>query len=131
MPRNISYNGRVFRSVSNTTNGEVSSETLFSYRHENAIVWATYAGGGISFGTLIAVVNDDDSLEMRYQHVNAQGELMTGRCRSVPEMLSDGRIRLHESWQWTCGDCSSGQSVVEEVKPLERDNKLTDEQFGS
>jgi hypothetical protein len=46
--------------------------------------------------------------------VNIQGELMTGICRSTPEILPDGRIRLHESWQWTSGDESRGFSVVEE-----------------
>ena len=57
----------------------------------------------------------DGSLDIRYHHVNAKDELMTGICRSVPEVLSDGRLRLHEKWQWTSGDSSSGESVVEEV----------------
>jgi hypothetical protein len=52
---------------------------------------------------------------MRYQHINSAGELMTGSCRSVPERTIDGRYRLRESWRWTCGDGSSGESVVEEV----------------
>jgi hypothetical protein len=52
---------------------------------------------------------------MRYQHVNARGELMTGQCRSTPEVLPDGRLRLRESWQWTSGDGTSGESVVEEI----------------
>ena len=53
---------------------------------------------------------------MRYHHVNAAGELMTGVCRSTPELLPDGRVRLHERWQWTSGDGSSGESVIEEVR---------------
>jgi hypothetical protein len=40
---------------------------------------------------------------------------MTGICRSTPEILPDGRIRLHEKWQWTSGDRSSGESIVEEI----------------
>jgi hypothetical protein len=53
---------------------------------------------------------------MRYHPVNDAGELMTGRCRSTPELLPDGRLRLHERWQWTSGDGSEGESVVEEVR---------------
>ncbi len=53
---------------------------------------------------------------MRYQHVNRDGELMTGHCRSTPELLPDGRLRLHESWQWTSGDGSRGESIIEEIK---------------
>lgn len=35
---------------------------------------------------------------MRYHQVNDRGELMTGTRRSIPELLPEGRIRLHESW---------------------------------
>ena len=109
------YDNKVFCSVTNTSNGEVSSETTFHYHQKGRIVWADYAGRAITKGFLIATVQDDDSLDMRYQHVNTQGELMTGRCHSTPERLPDGRIRLLERWQWTSGDGSSGESVVEEV----------------
>jgi hypothetical protein len=51
---------------------------------------------------------------MRYHHVNTNGELMTGICRSTPELLPSGKIRLHEEWQWTSGDGSKGKSIVEE-----------------
>ena len=52
---------------------------------------------------------------MRYHHVNTKGELMTGICESTPEVLSNGKIRLHEEWKWTSGDCSYGKSIVEEI----------------
>ncbi|WP_338876603.1 n-acetylglutamate synthase [Spirosoma sp. SC4-14] len=109
------YDNKIFRSVANTDNGEVSGETLFYYHQQDRIVWADYSGGAIIKGFLIATVQDDQSLEMRYEHINAQHELMTGRCKSIPEQLPDGRIRLHERWQWTSGDQSSGESVIEEV----------------
>jgi hypothetical protein len=107
----INYNGRTFRSVSNTDNGEVSAETIFHYRQEGSIVKATCSGGGILAGSLIAVVDENGVLDMRYQHVNERYELMTGTCVSTPEILEDGKIRLHEEWQWT----SKGRSVVEEI----------------
>ena len=112
----INYNNRRFVSVSNSESGEVSAETVFHYHQQDNFVWATYEGGSVFFGTLIAKVSDDGSLDMRYQHINKQGELMTGVCKSTSEILSDGRIRLYETWQWTCGDCSTGKSVVEEIK---------------
>jgi len=40
---------------------------------------------------------------------------MTGKCKSRPEILENGKIRLHERWQWTCGDMSKGTSVLEEI----------------
>jgi hypothetical protein len=110
------YDGKSFRAVVNAENGEVGSETVFHYHQDGNIVWAEYSGGSIAKGSIIAVVQPDDSLDMRYHHVNVSGDLMTGRCRSVPERLDDGRLRMHETWQWTSGDQSSGQSVIEEVK---------------
>ena len=109
------YDNKTFRSVTNTPNGEVSGGTLFHYHQQGQIVWADYSGGAIVKGFLIAVVQPDNSLDMRYEHVNTLGELMTGRCQSTPEYLIDGRIRLHERWQWTSGDGSSGESIVEEI----------------
>ncbi|MCU0443930.1 MAG: n-acetylglutamate synthase [Microscillaceae bacterium] len=112
----IDYNHRIFKSVQNTPNGEVNGDTTFYYHQVNDRVWANYSGGGIEIGTLIAKVDAEDNLEMLYQHLNQNGEFMTGKCHSTPEILADGRIRLHEVWQWTSGDFSQGESIVEEVK---------------
>ncbi len=111
----IDYDGRRFRSVENSGSGEVGPETVFGYRQDGDVVSATYEGGDVRFGTLIATADGEGNLDARYGHVNASGELMTGECRSTPEMLPDGRLRLHEEWRWTSGDGSSGRSVVEEI----------------
>lgn len=111
----INYDNKTFASVENSETGEVSGETVFHYHQKDDLVWAEYAGGSIRFGNLIAKVTNGDCLEMRYQHLNASGELMTGKCRSTPEILHDGRIRLFEKWQWTSGDLSEGASIVEEI----------------
>lgn len=111
----ITYHDRRFRAVETAANGEVSGETRFHYRQRGDVVWGTYEGGGVRQGTLVATVDAAGGLDMRYAHVNAHGELMTGLCRSTPEVLPDGRLRLHERWQWTSGDESAGTSVVEEL----------------
>ncbi|HEY0427222.1 MAG TPA: hypothetical protein VGC76_05400 [Pyrinomonadaceae bacterium] len=111
----INYDGRIFKSVKNSETGEVSSETRFYYHQTENLVWAQYAGGRIVFGSLIAKCDEEGNLDMRYQHLNKNGELMTGKCVSAPEILGNGKIRLHENWQWTSGDLSKGTSVVEEI----------------
>jgi hypothetical protein len=111
------YNNKTFASTSNTSNGQVSPQTVFHYHQEGHVAWAEYAGGSILRGTLIATVNkDNNELDMRYQHVDIDGALMTGQCRSRPEVLDDGRVRLYEKWKWTSGDRSEGESVIEEVR---------------
>lgn len=112
----LSYDGRKFRPVLNTPNGEVNSETLFHYRQDGDLLTATYEGGGIRAGQMIGFVRGDSSLEFCYQHVSDAGELRAGKCKSVPKVLEDGRLRLAETWQWSTGDQSTGESVVEEVR---------------
>jgi SAM-dependent methyltransferase len=111
----LSYHERIFASVANSASGDVGAATRFHYRQEGGTVWATYRGGAVRLGTLIARVLPDDSLDVRYQHVTTGGELKAGRCLSRPEVLADGRIRLHERWQWTEGGSDAGESIVEEV----------------
>ncbi|MBL7951232.1 MAG: n-acetylglutamate synthase [Flavobacteriales bacterium] len=110
----IDYNDRRFRPVQNTENGETSDETVFHYRQVGEVVTSTYAGGRIRHGHLIALVDENGALDMRYHQVNDLGQLMTGICTSVPELLPDGRVRLHETWRWTSGDRSAGSSILEE-----------------
>jgi hypothetical protein len=107
--------GRVFRSVSNTGNGEVGADTLFHYRQTADIVTADYRGGSIVVGHLIARVLAGGRLDVRYHHLNDRGDLMLGTCISTPERLPDGRLRFKEKWQWLSGDRSSGYSEIEEV----------------
>jgi hypothetical protein len=111
----VDYNDRFFRGLANSEGGDVGGETLFHYRQQGDVVWATYEGGAVRFGTLTALVREDGRLDVRYQQVAASGEFKAGRCVSVPEVLPDGRLCLHESWRWTEGGVGSGHSRVIEV----------------
>ena len=111
----MNYNNKRFRPISNTENGETSNETIFKYQQVGNILSSEYSGGKIKYGHLIGLVDSDGNIEMRYHQVNHKGELMTGICKSTPEILESGKIRLHESWKWTSGDFSEGQSVIEEI----------------
>lgn len=110
----INYNNKSFRPISNTENGETSNETVFIYKQAGNILTSEYSGGKIMKGHLIGIVDENGKIEMRYHQVNEKGELMTGVCKSIPEILSNGKIRLHENWEWTSGHKSKGQSIIEE-----------------
>lgn len=110
----INYNGKVFCPISNSENGETSAETTFVYRQVGNILTSAYASGKIKTGHLLGVVDENGNIDMRYHQINQQGELMTGICHSEPEILENGKIRLHERWQWTSGDRSKGESILEE-----------------
>lgn len=113
--REVDFDGRRFRTVRNSDSGESSSQTVFHYRQKGSVVWATYRGGDVAFGTLLARVGGASRLEMVYQHLNKNGDFRRGRCRARTEVLPDGRYRLHEAWEWTDGVAGRGCSVTEEV----------------
>ena len=111
----MDYNNKRFRTILNSKNGETSGETIFDYKQNGNILTSEYQGGQILKGHLIGLVDKEGNIEMRYHQVNKKGELMTGICYSKPELLKDGKIRLHENWKWTSADQSSGTSVLEEL----------------
>ena len=110
----MNYHNKTFQSIQNSESSEVSSDTLFHYQQIGNILTCTYSGSRIISGHLIGLVSEEGIIDMRYHQVNNQGQLMTGICTSTPEMREDGRIRLYEKWQWTSGDMSKGESVLEE-----------------
>jgi|TARA_B110000908_G_C10196779_1_gene423331 hypothetical protein len=111
----MNYNDKKFKPVSNSENGEVSSDMIFHYEQTGKILTCNYQGIKILKGHLIGLVDDVGNINMRYHQINQNGELMTGTCNSRPELLKNGKIRLHEEWQWTSGDKSKGKSILEEI----------------
>ena len=108
-----SYDGRTFALLQISENGDNRPGVIFHYHQRGNRVWAGYQGGTVRFGSLVARVEPDGQLDMRYQHWGAGG-VRTGQCRSTPEWLADGRLRLHEEWQWTNGERTAGRGIIEE-----------------
>ena len=111
----MNYHNKKFKAVSNSENSEVSTDMIFHYKQSGHILTCEYSGGEILQGHLTGLVDNEGIIEMRYHQVNRKGELMTGVCRSEPEMTENGKIRLIENWQWTSGDRSKGHSILEEI----------------
>lgn len=111
----FNYNDKKFRTLKNTSNGETSEETIFHYKQIGNILTSKYSGGKIIEGHLIGLVLSNGEIDMRYHQINREGNLMTGVCKSIPEVMSNGKIRLHEEWQWTSGDKGKGNSIIEEL----------------
>lgn len=98
-----------------SNNGETVEGSVFHFRQKDNIVTWNYYSINVKLGHLIALVDEEDNLDMRYHQLNTRGELMTGKCDSRPQLLSNGKLRLHETWEWTSGDFCSGKSIIEEV----------------
>lgn len=115
MPR-IDYNNRRFLGVVNYDEGDFNRETVFDYHQTADVVWGTFRGGGVLFGTFVAAVGTNDHLDMRWSYVCTDRTLKTGTCACAPEVLPDGRLRVHEYWTTTTGTLTEGTSVLEETR---------------
>ena len=113
-PAAISLDNRRF-AVQTASGGDCNAATQFHYRQSGSRVWATYEGGDVRFGSLVAVTDASGGLDMRYHHVDASDVLRTGVCYARPEIVDGGRLRLHEKWRRTSGESFEGETVVAEV----------------
>jgi hypothetical protein len=109
-----SLDGRRFRALANSPGGQVAAETEFVFAQEGHVVHARYRGGEITLGFLVGVARED-TIEFRYVHLDRAGAISSGRSVDTIEVLPDGRLRLHERWEWESRD-GGGTSILEEVR---------------
>jgi hypothetical protein len=109
----INYDGRRFRAVGP---GPEVDAPIAHYRQSGDLLWAHFRGGSARRGSLTGLCRPDGSLEFAYTMVTADGSVVAGRCESTPEVLADGRIRLHERWERYGPHAATGTSRLEEVR---------------
>src|SRR5215831_8082819 len=90
----VSYDGRTFR-----PHGEGAHVPQARYHQDGNLIWGEFAGGHVRRGSLTGTCSPDGTLDFAYCMVCDGGEIVSGRCRSTPRILADGRIRLTEEWE--------------------------------
>lgn len=108
----MNYDNKRFRPVGGR-DGEESRVAV--YRQQGDLLWGEFVGGHARRGVLTGTSAPDGRLEFGYCMVLDTGEVISGHCRSTPEILADGRIRLHEVWERYGAQASTGVSCVEEI----------------
>ncbi|WP_028933759.1 hypothetical protein [Pseudonocardia spinosispora] len=109
-----SLDGRRFAATDVDAHGEVGLDTTFEYREKDGEIWGSYSGGSVRRGFLVGT-RTGDQLDFRYSQLNIDGETSSGHCRSRIDVLTDGRVRLTETWEWE-SRTGSGTSAVEEFR---------------
>jgi hypothetical protein len=107
----IDYDGRKFSPAGH----DAGDAPVASYRQRGDLLWADFSGGRVRKGSLTGVCRPDDTLEFSYTMVLVDGSLVTGYCESTPELLPDGRVRLHERWQRYRPEAATGVSQLDEI----------------
>ena len=111
----MNYHNKKFKVLQSSKNSSIGTELVFHYQQFENIVSCSYADKNILKGELLGLVKEDGRIEMSYQQIDNTYNLRTGTCISTPEILDNGKLLLHEKWQWTSGDKSSGTSTLKEL----------------
>jgi hypothetical protein len=85
------------------------------YHQDGDLVWGEFSGGDVRRGTLAGTSDPGGEVRFAYCMVLGDGAIVTGLCRSVPQVLADGRIRFTEHWERFTPEASSGVSWLEEL----------------
>ena len=109
------FNNKKFVLVENSENGQVNTETIFEYQQQVNLVTANYKGGSITYGKIIAIL-DNDRLDMLYQCVTTENELKAGKAIAKISKNENGKIILDLDWEWlNVANAEKGKSRYIEV----------------
>ncbi|HEU0104006.1 MAG TPA: VOC family protein [Mycobacteriales bacterium] len=91
------------------------ADRVLTFREDReGTVTASYSGGSVVAGTL-AGRRDGADLEFGFSQIERNGVITVGRAEARLELLADGRLRVHESWEVPS---AAGTSVLEELPDL-------------
>ena len=114
----LDLHNRMFVGVVNYDDGDANQNTVFRYYQDGDLVWGSYEGGRVRHGQILARVTPEGTLDMVWQYLNLDDQLVAGTCQSTPVLLLDGRYRLNEKWMITLGPSAglAGESAIEEIE---------------
>jgi len=112
--KNLDFNNKTFALIENSESGKVNSETIFEYKQNGKLVTADYYGGSITYGKIIAVLENDE-LSMVYQCFTTSNELKAGKAIAKISLSEDQKIKLDLDWEWLTDNNEKGKSEYIEI----------------
>jgi hypothetical protein len=113
-PIHARLNNRHF-TVANNAHGLSGAGTVFHYLVEGDAISGTYQGGRIRMGTQVGRVTGADTIELLYQCLTLEGELLAGWSRGTVGVDQAGRTTLSFVWGWLSGATGGGESSYVET----------------
>ncbi len=107
-------NNRRF-AVAQNAHGLSDASTVFHYHVAGNAISGTYQGGHIEQGHLVGRATGPDTIEMLYQCITTEGELLAGWSRGTVGVDHAGRTTLAFVWGWLSGATGGGESSYLEV----------------
>ncbi|MHC8376455.1 hypothetical protein ACYZT3_10485 [Pseudomonas sp. MDT1-16] len=107
-------NNRRF-TVADNTHGLSGAGTVFHYQVEGDTISGTYQGGRIRIGHQIGRVAGPDTIELLFQCLTVDGEILCGWSRGTVGVDHTGRTTLTFVWGWLSGATGGGESSYVEL----------------
>lgn len=107
-------NNRRF-TVANNAQGLSGSGTVFHYFVEGDAISSRYQGGRIRVGNQVGRVTGPETIELLFQCLTLDGELLSGWSRGTVGVDHAGRTTLHFVWGWLSGATGGGESSYVEL----------------
>ena len=103
--------------VANNTQGLSGAGTVFHYQVEGDVISGTYQGGRIRTGQQVGRVTGPNTIELLYQCLTTEGELLAGWSQGTVGVDQAGRTTLAFVWGWLSGATGGGESNYVELAP--------------
>lgn len=96
--------------TSGNPSGLSTNETVFHYFQSGETITGKYRGGAIKEGLFVGKMPEDHRLELLFQCITQDQQLLSGSAEGSIHEDSDGRLNLMFQWRWLSGAEGRGQS---------------------
>lgn len=110
----MNLSNKQFELVENS-DGHASAKTIMRFSEQAEPYLAAYSGLNTVYGQVIVSTSKAGIIEMLYQSLTTDGELVAGRAQVSLSENENGKLVMQLNWQWLTGSLNSGISVWHEI----------------
>lgn len=109
------YGGRLFRPSGEDGPPFICPEIIYDFKQKGAVLTIRYSGGKVTIGQALGFLDKKGIMITRFQHLTHDDDFISGTSLIKPEILSNGKIKLHDNWSLFDPMNSRGTSHLDEV----------------
>lgn len=110
----MNLSNKNFELVENS-DGHASAKTIMKFSEQINPFIGTYTGPNNVYGQVIVRTSKDSLIEMLYQSLTTEDELVAGKAIITLSENESGKLLMQLNWQWLTGSLSSDVSIWHEI----------------
>jgi GNAT superfamily N-acetyltransferase len=92
---------------------EVTTETIFHFYQNEALIYAEYKGGKVKYGEIFGFI-ENDTVRFYYSQTNLEGGKNQGSSKDEIKILPNKKLQLLDKWEWK-NKGGQGLCIMEEI----------------